>query len=145
MPKYYDKDCLKIFVCSLLLQRWFKFLEKLPILNQKCQFVQNKTNRQSWKFFKVKFWPNAKIQNSANTKPLNLELLMELACFIFTSWLDKCFEVTENIPKIQVRRRLDQVTAKNLFPQATLAKTFGTNWRNTVKLDKTSKMEFACF
>ena len=38
-------------------------------------------------------------KNSANKKPLNLELLMELDCFIFTSWLEKCFKVTENIKK----------------------------------------------
>ena len=37
-------------------------------------FVQKTTNRQSWKFSEVKFWPEPKIQNSANTKTLNLEL-----------------------------------------------------------------------
>ena len=42
--------------------------------------------------FKVKFWPKTRTQNSANTKPLNLELLRQLTCFIFLSWLEKCFE-----------------------------------------------------
>ena len=39
------------------------------------------------------------MQNSANIKPLNLELLMELTYFTFTSWFEKCFENTENIQK----------------------------------------------
>ena len=44
------------------------------------------------------------IQNSANTKTLNLEILKELNHFMFTSWLKKCFTevgklVTEIIQK----------------------------------------------
>ena len=35
------------------------------------------------------------MQNSANRKPLNGELLTELTWFIFTSLLGKCFEVRE--------------------------------------------------
>ena len=77
--KYYGQDCLKNFFSSLLFQWWFNFLEKVPILAQKCLT----TNRQNWKFSKVKFWPKPRIQNSVNTKPLNLELLTQLACFIF--------------------------------------------------------------
>ena len=101
MPKYYDQDCLKIFFYSLHFQWWFTFLEKVPILAQKCYFVQKTTNRESSKFSKVKFWPKPRIQNSANTKPLNLELLTQLTCFIFLSWLEKCFEVTEIFQKFK--------------------------------------------
>ena len=63
--------------------------------------VQKTTNRESSKFSKVKFWPKPRIQNSANTKPLNLELLTQLTCFIFLSWLEKCFEVTEIFQKFK--------------------------------------------
>ena len=67
------------------------------------------------------FWPKPRIQNNANTKPLNLELLTELTCFIFTSWLEKCFEITENIQKY----KCDKV--------ATLLETPG-NLRSSCKL-----------
>ena len=50
---------------------------------------------QSWKFSKVKLWPKPRIQNSANTNPLNLEYLTQVTWFIFTSWLEKCFELTK--------------------------------------------------
>ena len=90
----------KFYVCCLLFQWWFNFLKKVPILAQKYYFVQKSTNRQSWKFFKVKFWPKPRAENSANTKPLNLELLTELTCFIFKSWLEKCFKIIEKIQKI---------------------------------------------
>ena len=43
------------------------------------------TNRESSKVSKVKFWPKPRIQSSANTKPLNLELLTQLTYFIFLS------------------------------------------------------------
>ena len=95
MPKYYDQDCLKIFFYPLHFQWWFKFLEKVPILAEKFYFGQKTTNRQRSRFSKVKFRPKPRIQNSANTKPLNLELLTQLTYFIFLSCLEKCFEVTE--------------------------------------------------
>ena len=31
----------------------------------------------------------------------NLELLTQLTCIIFLSWLEKCFEVTENVKKFK--------------------------------------------
>ena len=37
------------------------------------------------------------MQYSANTKPLNLELLTEVTWFTFTSRFVECLEVTENI------------------------------------------------
>ena len=93
----------------------YQFWLKIVIL------VKKTTNRESSKFSKVKFWPKPRIQNSANTKPLNLELLTELTCFIFTSWLEKCFEITENIQKY----KCDKV--------ATLLETPG-NLRSSCKL-----------
>ena len=99
--------------------------------------------------FKVKFWPKPSIQNNPNTKPLNLELLKQLSCFIFLSWLEKFFEVTENVQNIQVQSRMDQVTAKNFFAPTILDKKTGTK-----KVKKYSKIgqgfrniiyTFACF
>ena len=51
--------------------------------------------------FNVKFGPKPRIQNSPNTKPLNLEILTQLTCYIFLSLLEKCFEVTENVQKFK--------------------------------------------
>ena len=91
----------------------FPLLSPLPImiqlsgkstkLAQKCQFVQKTTNRKSWKFSKVKFWPKPSIQNKAYIKPLNLELLRQLNSFVFSSRLEKCFEVTENAQKLKCK------------------------------------------
>ena len=44
------------------------------------------------------------IQNSAHTKPLNLELLTQLTCITCLSLLEKCFEVTENFQKLKCER-----------------------------------------
>ena len=93
MPKYYDENCLKILFYSLHFQWWYKFLEKVLILARKCWFVQKTTNQQYWKFSKCKVWPKPRIQNSTNTKPLNLELLLELTCFILKSWLDNVLKL----------------------------------------------------
>ena len=54
-------------------------------------------------FLKLNFGPKPRMQNSANTKPLNLELLTQPTCFIFLSWLQKCFEVTENVQKSSLK------------------------------------------
>ena len=119
MPKYYDQDCLKIFFYSLHFQWWFRFLENVPILAQKCYFVQKTTNQESSKFCKVKFWPKSRIENKANTKPLNLELLRQLTCFIFLSWLEKCFEVTEIFQKFKCEGDWAKLQQKNcLFRQS---------------------------
>ena len=97
MLKYYDDDCPKGFFWSLLFQWSLNFLEKEPILDQKCQFVEKTTNQQTWKFCKVKHWSKPRIQNIANTTPLNSEFLKELTHFIFTSWLEKFFEGKKKI------------------------------------------------
>ena len=55
------------------------------------------------------------IENSANTKPLNLELLTELTCFIFKSWLQKYFEVTENIQKFKCEGNGAKLKSKICF------------------------------
>ena len=77
----------KLFFYSLYFQWWFNYLERVPILAQKCQFVQKTTNQQSWKSSKVKFWPKPKVQNNAKTKPLNFELLhIWLALYFYHEW-----------------------------------------------------------
>ena len=43
------------------------------------------------------------MQNSANTKPLNLELWTELIWLMFASWFEKCFQVIENIQKFMCK------------------------------------------
>ena len=78
------------------------------------------------KFSKVKFWPKPRIQNSANTKPLNLELLTQLACFMFLSRLEKCFEVTEISQKFKCEGDWAKLRGKNLFAQTIMDKIFGT-------------------
>ena len=95
--KYYGEECLKILFSSLIFQLWFYFQESINFGSILIIWINN---RQSWKFSKVKFWPKTKIKNIANTEPLNFQLLLELNRFIFTSWLEKGFEVTENIQKI---------------------------------------------
>ena len=45
-------------------------------------FVEKTTNQQIWKFSKIKLSPVSIIQNSANTKPSNLELLTKLTSLI---------------------------------------------------------------
>ena len=55
------------------------------------------------------------MQYSANTKPLNLELLTELTWFTFTSWFEKCFEVTENIQKLMCERNWAKLKSKICF------------------------------
>ena len=42
-------------------------------LFQKCCFYLKTANKQSLKLSMVKFWPEPNMQNSAYTKPLNLE------------------------------------------------------------------------
>ena len=88
--------------------------------------VQKTTNRESSKFSKVKFWPKPRIQNSANTKPLNLELLTQLTCFIFLAWLEKCFEVIEIFQKLKCEGDWAKLRQKNVFAQTVLDKIFGT-------------------
>ena len=44
----------------------------------KMLVCSEKSNQPSGKFSKVKFLPKLRMQNSANAKPLNLELLTEL-------------------------------------------------------------------
>ena len=77
----------KLFFHSLHFQWWFTYLGKVPILAQKCHFVQKPTILKSWKFYKIKFSPTTKIQNSANTKPLNLELShISLSLYFYHDW-----------------------------------------------------------
>ena len=77
----------KPFFHSPHLQWWFNYLGKVPILSQKCYFLQKPTNRRSSKFYKVKFWPTEKMQNSANTKLLNLELSrISLSLYFYHDW-----------------------------------------------------------
>ena len=45
-------------------------------------FVEKTTNQQIRKFSRIKLSPVSIIQNSANTKPSNLELLTNLTCLI---------------------------------------------------------------
>ena len=71
------------------------------------------TNRKSSKFSKVKFWPKSRIQNSANIKPFNLELLTLLTCLIFLSWLEKCFEVIGNFQKFKCEGDWAKLRQKN--------------------------------
>ena len=77
------------------------FWKKYQFWLENVSSFKKTTNRGSSKFSKVKFWPKPRIQNSANTDSLNLELLTQLTCFIFLSWLEKCFEVTEIFQKFK--------------------------------------------
>ena len=78
--------------------------------------VPSKTaRRQNWKFSKVKFWPKARMQISANTKPLNLEFLRQMTCITFWSWLEKCFKVTENFQKWMCEGDWARLQRKNYF------------------------------
>ena len=95
VPKYDDKDFLKIFVYSLYFQWCLNLRGKVPSFAQKCYFAQKTTNWKSSTFSTVKIWSKPTIQNSSNTKHLKLELFTRLICFIFLSWLEKCFEVTK--------------------------------------------------
>ena len=65
----------------------------------------------------VQFWSKPRIQNSANLKPLNLEVLTQLTCFVFIM-IGEMLLSYRKCPKIQVRRGLGQLTAKNLFARA---------------------------
>ena len=75
------------------------FWKKYQFWLENVSSFKKTTNRGSSKFSKVKFWPKPRIKNSANTKPSNLELLTQLICFIFLTWLEKCFEATEIFQK----------------------------------------------
>ena len=55
------------------------------------------------------------MQNSANTKPLDLELLTEPTWFIFTLWFEKCFEVTETIQKLMPEGNWDKLPLKRFL------------------------------
>ena len=81
---------------------------------KKDQFflLQKTTNWQSWKFSKVKFWHKPRIQNSAKTKLRNLEFLTQLTCIIFLSWLEKCFEVTDNVQTFKREGDWDKLRIK---------------------------------
>ena len=52
------------------------------------------------------------MQNSAFTKPSNLELECEWLALYFYSKLEKCFEVTENIKKIKFEGDLVELWLK---------------------------------
>ena len=78
-------------------------------------------------FLNANFYLTPKIQNSAHTKELNSELLTELTCFIYRSWMEKCFEVTEKIQKFKCEGNWAKLRPKNSF-------------FDTLKLDKNSKM-----
>ena len=54
----------KCFFYAVPFPWWFRFLEKSAHLVQKIQFYQKPANKQSWKLFKVKFWPKPNMQNS---------------------------------------------------------------------------------
>ena len=66
------------------------------------------------------------MQNGVNTEPWNLELLTQLTCFIFLIIIEEMLWSYRKCPKIQVWKRLGQVTAKNVFAQIILEKIFGT-------------------
>ena len=55
------------------------------------------------------------LQNTAHTKPWNLELLTELSSFIFKSWLEKCFEVTQSTQKLKCKGDLGKLWPKVCF------------------------------
>ena len=89
----------------------FLLLSRLPMMIQlsgkstrfvsKMLLCQKTTNRKSWNFSKVKLWPKPRTQNSPKIKPLGLEHLMQLTWYISWSWLEKRFEVTENVQKLK--------------------------------------------
>ena len=66
-------------------------------LTQKGYFYQKATNKQSWKLYKVKFWPKPNIQSSAYLKPLKLGFQHDCLALHFYWKLKKCFEVLKNV------------------------------------------------
>ena len=55
------------------------------------------------------------MQYSANTKPLNLELLTEVTWFTFTSRFVECLEVTENIQIFMYEGKWAKLQSKIYF------------------------------
>ena len=78
------------------------------------------------------------MQNSANMKPLILELLKQLTFFIVVSWLEKCFQVTQNVQKLKCEGDWAKFQLK-IFSQNSWTKYLAES-KETVKLDKTVKM-----
>ena len=80
------------------------------------------------------------IQNSPNTK--NMEFVTcngTVSLHIYLTIWEMLWNCRK-LSKIQVWRRLGQVSVKILFPQTILSEIFGHSYRNTVKLDNTSGM-----
>ena len=66
-------------------QWWFKFPEKKLIWLKKASHIKKLQISNVWKLSKAKLWPKANMQNSAFTKPSDLELECErMTCFKFS-------------------------------------------------------------
>ena len=110
----------KFSFCSLLFQWWFKFLKKMSIWFKKLSSVKKLpiSNGEG-----VNFWPKLNIQNSAHTKPLNLEAQCSWPALYF-----------------RYKRRLGRIIIKTLFAQTILGKIFAAEWESPVKLDRARKI-----
>ena len=73
VPKYYEQDCLKIFFLISAVPAMIRISGANAHLLQKCYFCQKTTNKRRWNLSRVNFWSKLSMQNTAYTKPLNLE------------------------------------------------------------------------
>ena len=74
MPKHYDQGYLKNFLLLSILPVLIELCGKSAHFGSKMSVLSKNSNQQNWKFPKVTLWPKPNIQNSAYTKPINLEL-----------------------------------------------------------------------
>ena len=107
----------KVLFCSLT--------SKMIQVSEKKIFSRKTTNKQSWKFTKIKFLPKPNMRNSANTKSK------------FKVWTLK--------PLTETLTRIDPDITKHFRTQAVSGKIFGTKWRNPMKLEMTRKFWYLSF
>ena len=125
--------------CSLHLQWWFRFLEKVLMWLKNVTSIKNLPTSNVESFLKPNFWPKSNVQNSAYTKPVNVKLT-KLICFIFSLKFIEMLWSYKACQKIGVRSRQGRVRTKCLFAQTIPDKMFETKWSNPVKLDRKRKV-----
>ena len=93
------------------------------------------------RFLKSNFDWNEEYKIELTQKPLNLVLVTELHCFIFTSWLEKCFElrkistnsyVKETWPSSSKKLVFSDNPSKNIWHKLKKYSKIGQNFNNVI-------------
>ena len=101
VSKYYETDCLQIFLLLIMLLLTNKFVKSSHISTRTFFIFLNNVLKQTWNSFNTKFQPQWKDRESSNQVKEILELFLPLHCSNFRLLQCEGLRVTKIFKKIK--------------------------------------------